>query len=83
MKSAMRMVKSFTIEPEVNDYVASTKGEQSASERVNELLKRAIMDEQYEKLEAEAATFYGTTRAAGRTGTKAFQTAALRTLSRE
>ena len=55
----MRISKSFTIEPEVSEYVMKTKGEQSASERVNALLRRAMLQEQEEALEAEAAAFFG------------------------
>jgi len=53
-----RLAKSYTIEPEVNSYVLATKGDASASERVNELLKRAIAQERYERLEQEAAAFF-------------------------
>jgi len=45
----MRAIKSYTIDPEVDSYVATTKGDGSASERVNALLKRAIMQEREEK----------------------------------
>lgn len=78
----MRMAKSFTIDAEVNDYVVSTKGKRSASERVNELLRRAILEEQYQRLEAEAATFFADSRT-GRQGARAFQKASIRTLTRD
>jgi len=45
----------LSIEPGVNNYVEATKGGLSAGKRVNELLKRAIIQEQYEQLEREAA----------------------------
>ena len=83
MKSTMRMSKSFTIDPDINDYVATTKGERSASERVNELLKQAILNEQYERLEAEAAIFFADANTRSRRGTRAFQEAALRTFTRD
>ena len=51
----MRTSKSFTIEQEIDEYVANTRGARSASDRVNELLKRAILQERLEKLEEEAA----------------------------
>jgi hypothetical protein len=79
----MRISKSFTIDPEITGYVAETKGEQSASERVNELLRRAILEEQYERLEAEAKAFYGIADAKGRKETRAFQRAAIRTFKRD
>ncbi len=37
-KAATRLAKSYTIEADVDTYVTATKGENSASERVNELL---------------------------------------------
>ena len=83
MRGAMRLAKSFTIEPEIDEYVASTKGEHSASERVNELLRRAMSAEKYERLEAEAQAFYAAAGEKERTGTRAFQTAAMRTLLRD
>ena len=78
----MRTSKSFTIDPEIDEYVSSTKGNGSASERVNELLKRAILLEQNEKLESEAAAFYAGSPEP-RAEAKAFQKAALRTLNRD
>lgn len=78
----MRMAKSFTIEPEINKYVDETKGERSASERVNELLRRAMRQERYEKLEAEAAAFFMESKA-DRAETKAMQKEALRTFGRD
>jgi hypothetical protein len=77
------MTKSFTIDPEINEYVSSTKGSNSASERVNELLRRAIRVEKYERLEAEAQAFFGTTAENERAETWAFQSAALRTFDRD
>lgn len=76
-----RVAKSYTIDPEVEHYVSSTKGKRSASERVNELIKQGIKREQYELLEREAAAFFAS--ASDRTETKAFQKAARRTLERD
>lgn len=81
-KMPTRLAKSYTIEAEVDSYVSATKGDASASERVNELLKRGIAQEQSERLDLEAAAFFGT-EADHRTGTKAFQKAARRTLERD
>ena len=78
----MRIAKSFTIEADLSKYVDETKGERSASDRVNELLRRAMLEEQYAKLEAEAAEFFAKENAE-RAETKAFQSKALRTLSRD
>jgi hypothetical protein len=79
----MRTAKSFTIEADINEYVRSTKGEQSASERVNEMLRRAMLQEQEERLEQEAASFFSDPRNADRTGARAFQRASMRTLARD
>ena len=54
----MRLAKSFTIETTLIEYVEETKGDVSASERVNELLRRAMTQEQYDKLGAEDAEFF-------------------------
>jgi hypothetical protein len=78
----MRLPKSFMVEPEINEYVDATKGDRSASERVNELLRRAMLEEQYERLEAEAASFFADA-AAPRGDAKAFQRAALHTFDRD
>jgi hypothetical protein len=78
----MRISKSFTIEPEISSYVDDTKGERSASERVNELLRLAMLQEQYDRLEAEAAEFFSD-GAKDRAGSKAFQKASLRTFGRD
>ena len=78
----MRLSKSFTIEPDINEYLDETKGHRSASDRLNELLRRAIIQEQYEKLEAEAAEFFAQANAE-REETTAFQTAAIRTFNRD
>jgi molecular chaperone GrpE (heat shock protein) len=78
----MRLAKSFTIEPEINEYVDETKGDRSASERVNELLRRAMLQEQYDRLEAEAEAFFSDTKA-DRDEAKAFQKASLRSFGRD
>jgi hypothetical protein len=83
MSTATRVAKSFTIEAEVNEYVSSTKGSQSASERVNELLRRAMRAERYEHLEAEAQAFFSTVDEKERGETRAFQSAAMRTFERD
>ncbi|HEV8076311.1 MAG TPA: hypothetical protein VGP66_10700 [Candidatus Acidoferrum sp.] len=77
-----KLPKSYTIEPDVNNYVEATKGAQSASKRVNQLLKRAIIQEQYDQLEKEAAEFFAA-QAGDRHETKSLQRAARRTLVRD
>jgi Arc/MetJ family transcription regulator len=54
----MRQAKSFTISDDILADIASTKGTGSTSERVNELLKRALELERSERLEREAAEFF-------------------------
>jgi hypothetical protein len=78
----MRIAKSFTIEPDLSTYVDKTKGQRSASERVNELLRRAMLQEQSERLAAEAAQFFAEPQT-GRAETNHFQRASLRTFSRD
>lgn len=51
-------------------------------QRVNELLRQAILNEQYERLETEAAIFFAATDTGSRRGTRAFEEAALRTFGR-
>ena len=80
--ASSKLAKSYTIESEVDTYVVATKGERSASRRVNELLKKAIIQEQYDQLEREAAAFFAL-EADHRTETKAFLKAARRTLERD
>jgi hypothetical protein len=70
------------MESDVSEYVDSTKGRRSASERVNELLKRAILHEQYERLEAEAAEFFAESTP-DRAETLAFQKESLRSFGRD
>jgi hypothetical protein len=77
------VVKSFTLEPEVIDYVSKTKGNRSASDRANELLRIGMAEEQARQLAAEAATFYGAPKKSVRRGAKAFQKASLRTWDRD
>ena len=77
-----KLPKTYTIEPEVDQYVEATKGARSASKRVNELLKRAILQEKYDRLEREAADFFAT-ETANRSESKAIQHASRRTLERD
>ncbi len=83
MGSSAKMAKSFMIEPEVDRYISGTKGEHSASERINEMLKKAMEQERYEKLEAEARVFYAKAGATERKATRAFQAAAVRAIIRD
>ena len=82
MRNATKIAKSFTIEPDINEYVMATKGDNSASERVNELLRRAMLAEKYERLEAEAQAFFRVAGEKERNETRGFQAAAMRTFER-
>jgi hypothetical protein len=77
----MRIPKTFTVEQSVLSEVEKTRGERSTSERVNELLKRALDLEKRERLGQEAALFYSD--ADDRREEAAFQKASLRSIVRE
>lgn len=78
----MRQAKTFTISKEILDEIASTKGSVSTSERVNELLKRALQAERREQLEREAAEFFAHWDDSSARERSAYQKASLQTLSR-
>lgn len=82
MRSAIRKTRSFSLDPDVLDQVERTKGQASASERVNHLLKYALEMERKANLYQEAAQFFNTA-ADDREERRAFQKANLRTWSRE
>ncbi len=50
--------------------------------RINELLRRGIVQEQRQKIELEAAEFFVCESGASRRETKAFQSATIRSISR-
>ena len=77
----MRIPKTLTVEDSLLAEVERTKGEGSTSERVNELLARALELERQEELEREAALFYSGTP--DRREEHAFQKASLRSITRD
>jgi hypothetical protein len=79
----MRKAKTFTVEESVLAVVERTKGDRSASERVNELLKRALELERRDELEREAALFYSSISEEDRREERAFQKASLRSFIRD
>jgi hypothetical protein len=79
----MRIQKTFTVEESLLAVVERTKGDRSASERVNELLKLALEMERRHELEREAALFYLAASRADRQEERAFQKASLRSFSRD
>ena len=82
MSEATRFSKSFTIDRSILDYLHRTHSGRSRSERVNELLRRAIVAEQYEALEREAAEFFAAVGKTERAESKAFAAASRRSLAR-
>jgi predicted CopG family antitoxin len=79
----MRIPKTLTLEESVLAEMERTKGDRSTSERVNELLKRALELERHDKLEREAALFYSAVNHQERQEERAFQKASLRSLTRD
>ena len=79
----MRIPKTFTMDESILAAVERTKGKRSTSERVNELLKLALEQEQRQALEQEAARFYSIADQSDRTEERAFQQASLRRMRRE
>jgi hypothetical protein len=77
----MRIPKTLTLEESLLADVERTKGENSTSERVNQLLKRALDLEREDKLEREAALFYS--GVGDRQEERAFQKASLRSIGRD
>jgi hypothetical protein len=79
----MKQARSFTISKDILEAIADTKGSVSASERVNELLRRALELEQRERLEQEAAEFFTKKKDEHSTRERAaFQKASKQSLSR-
>lgn len=83
MRKATRSSKSFTVDRSILDYLQRTRSHRSRSERVNELLRRAIFEEQNEALEKEAAEFFAATGKADRAESRAFAAATQRSITRE
>jgi hypothetical protein len=81
MRSAVRKTRSFSLDHDVLSEVERTKGSNSASERVNQLLKYALETERKASLYQEAAEFFGSATE-DRQGRRAFQKASLKPWSR-
>ena len=82
MRSTVRKTRSFSLDPDVLTEVERTKGQASASERVNHLLKYALEMERKASLYQEAAHFFSSAPD-DREERRAFQKANLRTWARE
>ena len=80
----MRIPKTLTVDELVLAEVERTKGENSTSERVNELLKRALDLERQDKLQREAALFYSeVSQVKDRQEEHAFQKASMRSIAKD
>jgi hypothetical protein len=82
MSKATRFSKSFTVDRSILDYLQRTRASRSRSERLNELLRRAIVDEQYDLLEREAAEFFAGVGKTERAESRAFAAASRRSITR-
>lgn len=82
MRSAVRKTRSFSLDQEVLSEVERTRGDVSASERVNQLLKYALETERKASLYQEAAQFFGSAPD-DRPERRAFQKAGLKSWSRQ
>jgi len=82
MRLAVRKTRSFSLDPDVLTEVERTKGQASASERVNQLLKYALEMERKASLYQEAADFFSSAPD-DREERRVFQKANLRTWARE
>ena len=79
----MRKVTSFTISSDILAEILASKGEGSSSERVNQLLKRALDLERREQLEQEAAEFFLNENSDSVKERAAYQKATRKSLSRD
>jgi hypothetical protein len=82
MRSALRKTRSFSLDPELLSEIERTKGHDSASRRVNALLKYALEMERKATLGEEAAQFFTGARNP-RQERRAFQKAGIKIWSRE
>ncbi len=82
MRNAVRQPRSYSIDPDLHTYIAETKGDRSASERVNELLKLAIEQEELQALERDASKFFANPKNHDRQSARAFQRSAIRVQKR-
>ena len=62
----MKIVMCVTVDQDLGDLVRSTRGNQSASARLNELLRKGLLQEQDERISKQAEQFYRTEPAASR-----------------
>jgi hypothetical protein len=80
-RKPLKETRSFSLDRDLLQLLEDTKGEESASERVNQLLRFALEAERYSRLENEAEQFYGSVNDTEET--RAFQSAAIKSWVRE
>jgi len=83
MMSNMRKPISFTIDSNLLAEIANGKGRESTSERVNNLLHRALDMERQEDLERQAVEFFRTETRESKQERTAYQKASKRAISRD
>lgn len=81
MKSTRKVVKSFTLDRDLLREIEATRNGLSASERLNRLVRLGLVAERQAALHDEAAEFFRSQD--DRTERRAFQSASIRSLSRE
>lgn len=79
----MRQARTFTVDRTILEFVQRTRSRKSRSERVNELLRRGILEEQYEALDREAAAFFAGAGKMERSESRAFSKASRKSLARD
>lgn len=82
MATATRITKTFSLEAEVIKEIERTKGDASASERVNNLLKAGLEVERIRRLQSEVSAFFSA-QVEDRSSSKAFQAASVQTVFRD
>jgi len=83
MINSRRSAASFTIDGAILGYLERTRSGRSRSERVNELLRRGIEQEQSEALAREAADFFAAAGQEESAERKAFAKASRRSVIRD
>lgn len=79
----MKTARSVTLDSEVIAAIEKTRSGRSVSERVNELVKRGLRAEKYDKLAQEAARFFSRPDQDERAERKAFSRATKRALAKD
>ena len=80
-RSRLRKTQSYSLDPELVGEIQRTKGEASASERVNQLLSYALEMERQASLSQEAAEFFAD-KPKDHQERRAFQNASLKSWAR-